>query len=170
MRVDNEEERERRTGSVLQCMGLHALWNTQEYHSWWTLRTEKRLLCLTKGCVYVCVCVSYIGLCVCVGVSLLQPCGSQPCPPTGRWSYWVSLQTVAVRLQLRHLAMHCRSVHIINSPGTIYIQWGKKVFSQPPIVQVLLLKMMSEACNFHHRYTSTMTDKMRRKKIQKITL
>ena len=31
------------------------------------------------------------------------------------------------------------------------------------------LKIMREACNFHHRYTSTMTDKMR-KKIQKITL
>ena len=51
-----------------------------------------------------------------------------------------------------------------------HIQWGKKVFSQPPIAQVLLLKKMGEACNFHHRYTSTMTDKMRRKKIQKITL
>ena len=49
------------------------------------------------------------------------------------------------------------------------IQWGKKVFSQPPIVQVLPLKKMREACNFRLRYTSTMTDKMR-KKIQKITL
>ena len=46
---------------------------------------------------------------------------------------------------------------------------GQKVFSQPLIVQVLPLKKMREACNFHHRYTSTMTDKMR-KKIQKITL
>uniref|UniRef100_A0A4W5JC09 Tetratricopeptide repeat protein 36 n=1 Tax=Hucho hucho TaxID=62062 RepID=A0A4W5JC09_9TELE len=44
-----------------------------------------------------------------------------------------------------------------------YLQWGKKVFSQPPIVQVLSLKKMREACNFHHRYTSTMTDKMRKK-------
>ncbi len=43
------------------------------------------------------------------------------------------------------------------------IQWGKKVFSQPPIVQVLPLKTMREACNFHHRYTSTMSDKIRRK-------
>ena len=34
------------------------------------------------------------------------------------------------------------------------MQWGKKVFSQPPIVQVLPLKKMREACNFHHRYTS----------------
>ncbi len=40
------------------------------------------------------------------------------------------------------------------------LQWGKKVFSQPPIVQVLL-KKMREACNFHHRYTSTMRDKIR---------
>jgi hypothetical protein len=30
------------------------------------------------------------------------------------------------------------SVHIVN----LYIQWGKKVFSQPPIVQVLPLKKM----------------------------
>ena len=44
-----------------------------------------------------------------------------------------------------------------------YIQWAKKVFSQPPIVQVLPLKKMTEACNFHRRYTSTMTDKMRGK-------
>ncbi len=43
------------------------------------------------------------------------------------------------------------------------IQWGKKVFSQPPIVQVLPLKKMREACNFHHRYTSTMRDKIRKK-------
>ena len=40
---------------------------------------------------------------------------------------------------------------------------GQKVFSQPPIVQVLPLKKMREACNFHHRYTSTMTDNMRKK-------
>ncbi len=40
------------------------------------------------------------------------------------------------------------------------IQWGKKVFSQPPIVQVLPLKKMREACNFPHRYTSTMRDKI----------
>ena len=44
-----------------------------------------------------------------------------------------------------------------------YIQWGKKVFSQQPNVQVLPLKKMREACNFHHRYTSTMTEKMREK-------
>ncbi len=45
----------------------------------------------------------------------------------------------------------------------IDIQWGKKVFSQPPIVQVLPLKKMREACNFHHRYTSTMRDKIRKR-------
>ncbi len=45
----------------------------------------------------------------------------------------------------------------------IYTQWGKKVFSQSPIVQVLPLKKMREACNFHHRYTSTMRDKIRKK-------
>ncbi len=45
----------------------------------------------------------------------------------------------------------------------IYIQWGKKVFSQSPIVQVLPLKKMREACNFHHRYTSTMRDKIRKR-------
>ncbi len=45
----------------------------------------------------------------------------------------------------------------------IHIQWGKKVFSQPPIVKVLPLKKMREACNFHHRYTSTMRDKIRKK-------
>jgi len=40
-------------------------------------------------------------------------------------------------------------------------KWGQKVFSQPLIVQVLLLRIMS---NFHRRYTSTMRDKMRRTK------
>ncbi len=58
-----------------------------------------------------------------------------------------------------------RSVFSLN----LHIQWGKKVFSQPPIVQVLPLKKMREAYNFHHRYTSTMRDKIR-KQIQKITL
>ncbi len=42
----------------------------------------------------------------------------------------------------------------------LQIQWGKKVFSQPPIVQVVPLKKMREACDFHHRYTSTMRDKI----------
>ncbi len=48
---------------------------------------------------------------------------------------------------------------IIIQLNYIYIQWGKKVFSQSPIVQVLPLKKMREACNFHHRYTSTMRDR-----------
>ena len=41
-----------------------------------------------------------------------------------------------------------------------HIQWDQKVFSQPPIVQVPPLKKMTEACNFHHWYTSTMRDRM----------
>ena len=47
------------------------------------------------------------------------------------------------------------------------LEQNKKLFSQPPIVQFLPLKKMREACNVHHRDTSTMTDKMR-KNIQKI--
>ena len=39
---------------------------------------------------------------------------------------------------------------------------AKEYFCQPPIVQVLPLKKMREACSFHHMYTSTMTDKMRK--------
>jgi hypothetical protein len=49
----------------------------------------------------------------------------------------------------------------------IYTVGQKKVFSQSLIVQVLPLKTMREACNFHHRYTSTMTDKMRGKHSRK---
>ncbi len=56
---------------------------------------------------------------------------------------------------------------IVHFSTSIYIQWGKKVFSQPPIVQVLPLKKMREACNFHHRYTSTMRDKIRKIKSRK---
>ncbi len=51
---------------------------------------------------------------------------------------------------------------ILTVRCSLLIQWGKKVFSQPPIVQVLPLKKMREACNFHHRYTSTMIDKIRK--------
>ncbi len=57
-------------------------------------------------------------------------------------------------------------LHIIHRMGTstlCTLQWGKKVFSQPPIVQVLPVKKMRGACNFHHRYTSTMRDKIRKK-------
>ncbi len=66
---------------------------------------------------------------------------------------------------LRFMLLFHISVHSINQKDKIYIyiQWGKKVFSQPPIVQVLSLKKMREACNFHHRYTSTMRDKIRKK-------
>uniref|UniRef100_A0A3Q2E2Q5 AIG1-type G domain-containing protein n=1 Tax=Cyprinodon variegatus TaxID=28743 RepID=A0A3Q2E2Q5_CYPVA len=34
---------------------------------------------------------------------------------------------------------------------------------QPMFVQILLLKIMREVCNFHHRYTSTVKDKTRNK-------
>ncbi len=61
----------------------------------------------------------------------------------------------------------CYSLHLKCIIAEIYIQWGKKVFSQPPIVQVLPLKKMREACNLHHRYTSTMRDKIRKKKSRK---
>ncbi len=61
----------------------------------------------------------------------------------------------------------CVCVYYIYIYIYIYIQWGKQVFSQPPIVQVLPLKNMREACNFHHRYTSTMRDKIRKKKSRK---
>ncbi len=54
---------------------------------------------------------------------------------------------------------YTQNVHILHY---VHLQWGKKVFSQPPIVQVLPLKKMREACNFHHRYTSTMRDKIRK--------
>ncbi len=54
------------------------------------------------------------------------------------------------------------SLFYIKTVGEGKVQWGKKVFSQPPIVQVLPLKKRREACNFHHRYTSTMRDKIRK--------
>ncbi len=44
-----------------------------------------------------------------------------------------------------------------------HIYSGAKKYCQPPIVQVLPLKKMREACNFHHRYTSTMRDKIQKK-------
>ncbi len=58
----------------------------------------------------------------------------------------------------------CPATHTHIYIYNYIIQWGKQVFSQPPIVQVLPLKKMREACNFHHRYTSTMRDKIRIRK------
>ena len=44
--------------------------------------------------------------------------------------------------------MHLSSISSLRANGlNTYVQWGKKVFSQPPIVQVLPLKKMREACN-----------------------
>lgn len=47
---------------------------------------------------------------------------------------------------------------------------AKKGFSEPPIVQVLLLKKITEVCHFHHRYTPTVRERMWGKKLQEITL
>ncbi len=49
--------------------------------------------------------------------------------------------------------------------GYLYIQWGKKVFSQLKKKKknyFLPLKKMREVCNFPHRFTSTMRDKIRK--------
>ncbi len=59
------------------------------------------------------------------------------------------------------MLVQVRKIKFLRNPASLYIQWGKQVFSQPPIVQVLPLKKMRE--NFHHRYTSTMRDKIRKK-------
>ncbi len=63
--------------------------------------------------------------------------------------------------------MNKRSQNLYLSKEILEPLWntctvGQKVFSQPSIVQVLPLKKMREACNFHHRYTSTMRDKIRK--------
>ncbi len=65
--------------------------------------------------------------------------------------------------ELIDLHLHKYVFLLVDQAKFIHIQWGKKVFSQPPIVQVLPLKKMREACDFHHRYTSTMRDKIRKK-------
>ncbi len=75
------------------------------------------------------------------------------------WSISGCVQILDLNLQTNSSYL-CLKPHTHDNP---YIQWGKKVFSQPPIVQVLPLKKMREACNFHHRYTSTMRDKIRNK-------
>ncbi len=69
--------------------------------------------------------------------------------------------------ELIDLHLHKYVFLLVDQAKFIHIQWGKKVFSQPPIVQVLPLKKMREACDFHHRYTSTMRDKIRKKKSRK---
>ncbi len=61
-----------------------------------------------------------------------------------------------------NISFHNQSLFVHILCLIFNIQWGKKVFSQPPIVQVLPLKKMREACNFHHMYTSTMRDKIRK--------
>ncbi len=65
-----------------------------------------------------------------------------------------------ILFQIKKTGLGCLIILIILI--IINVQWGKKVFSQPPIGQVLPLKKMREACHFHHRYTSTMRDKIRK--------
>ena len=50
---------------------------------------------------------------------------------------------------------------IVTTANTTYS--GAKKYLVSHQLQVLPLKKMGEACNFHHRDTSTMTDKMREK-------
>ncbi len=66
---------------------------------------------------------------------------------------------MGIQLESSHLIQKA----IYSFSRHMYIQWGKKVFSQPPIVQVLPLKKMREACNCHHRYTSTMRQNKKQK-------
>ncbi len=74
-------------------------------------------------------------------------------------------------LQMPIVGWYCFKMYLYKTKkNNIYIQWGKKVFSQPPIVQVLPLKKMREACNFHHRYTSTMRDKIRKNSYRTVTV
>ncbi len=67
--------------------------------------------------------------------------------------------TVLIELKLQCDEVTCQQCCVLFD---MFIQWGKKVFSQPPIGQVLTLKKMREACHFHHRYTSTMRDEIRK--------
>ncbi len=83
-----------------------------------------------------------------------------------KWSFDIytvgSLQNIFMEHDLNILMIFVIKDKSIILALVLHIQWGKKVFSQPPIVQVLPLKKMREACNFHHRYTSTMRDKIRK--------
>ncbi len=73
------------------------------------------------------------------------------------------MEVITSLTKLSYLATGKMQLCSIDDLGLLqHLQWGKKVFSQPPIVQVLPLKKMREACNFHHRYTSTMRDKIRK--------
>ena len=91
-------------------------------------------------------------------------------------AFWITLSlqrtpVVQVKSYLSPFSLLCACLKVTEPAAKrvtlMNIQWGKKVFSQPPIVQVLPLKKMREACNCHHRYTSAMTDKMSEKKSRK---
>ncbi len=78
------------------------------------------------------------------------------------WLMWFEIILVFILFKYKKKRPNISGIRVVY-----IIQWGKKVFSQPPIVQVLPLKKMREACNFHHRYTSTMRNKIRKKKSRK---
>ncbi len=73
------------------------------------------------------------------------------------WLYLRILTFILTVVNLQYLTNLIKSE--LQDVSSHYLQWGKKVFSQPPIVQVLPLKKMREACNFHH--SSTMRDKIK---------
>lgn len=47
----------------------------------------------------------------------------------------------------------------------VKVMMQKKCFSRPLLVQVLSLKMITQVCNFHHMYTSTVRDRMGKQEI-----
>jgi hypothetical protein len=81
------------------------------------------------------------------------------------WVHWFVLRKYRLVEEVLLVLRWKQSIGVWES--VLHVQWGKKVFRQPPIVQVLPLKKMREACNFHHRYTSTRTDKIRKQKSRK---
>ena len=50
-----------------------------------------------------------------------------------------------------HIEVPRRTHHRQTEMVHLHIQWGKTVFTQPPIVQVLPLKKIREACNFQKK-------------------
>ena len=79
----------------------------------------------------------------------------------GNWT--PLLNSLQLQMSWSHPSVSSNTQVAINMYLYTLYSGAKKVFSQPPIVQILPLKTMREACNFHHRYNSTMTDKIRKK-------
>ncbi len=77
---------------------------------------------------------------------------------------WMFLQSSSYSIHLMYVFNILVFLNIWNWLHPMFrFTVGQKTFSQPPIVQVLPIKKMREACNFHHRYTSTMRDEIRKK-------